>query len=447
MENIFEAVEKDNMEKEQENLKIENFKPLSNNILENSKMIKKSYVIFEKRTPLKKSASSIFPSFESKNNFNNDIVKNNNDFNSTNKTNSINITSLFNKDINFTTLNEHSFNSFEKNITNNKYETIDSNNRYSLLNKNNSEQKLLSKNFKNMIKTNDFSLNIGKYDKKIILNLSQKCKELENKYLQALKYYYQMENIYINEEKKKKDSETKLSNSTAELNLLKSNYERMRLDNIHLNNALVNARNEVDRLNISIRNDQKDMLKKQEELNKNLKLEENRRFRLRNIIRINERQMAILQEQINDNSLSPAMKLKKYRKMKLKEEGVSEDEERKKDEEILRLKAFISDLKKQESELQKDLKEGIKKKRELLGEIKNKRKQHKYNDDNLNLLFNTIDQQEKDALFNYNLIKSKNIIIKNMKDRIAGRNNDPHYSLPKNIRINSAQKISQKYII
>ena len=34
-----------------------------------------------------------------------------------------------------------------------------------------------------------------------------------------------------------------------------------------------------------------------------------------------------------------------------------------------------------------------------------------------------------------------------MKDRIAGRNNDPHYSLPKNIRINSAQKISQKYII
>lgn len=448
MENYFEAIEKDNIEKEQEGLRIENFKPLSNNILENSKMIKKSYVIVEK-TPLKKSSSSFFPSIESKKSFNKDIVNNNNNelFNSTNKTNSINVTSLFNKDIKFTTLNEQTLNSFDNNILNKKYETIDSNNRYPVLNNINSEQKLLSKNFHNLIKTNDFSLNLGKYDKKIILNLSQKCKELENKYIKALKYYYQMENIYINEEKKKKDSELKLNNSILESNLLKSKYERMQLDNIHLNNALVNARNEVDRLNIVIKNDQKDMLKKQEELNKNLKLEENRRFRLRNVIKINERQISILQEKINDSSLSRTMKLKKYRKMKLMEKWGNEDEERKKDEEIIRLKALINDLQNQVSGIQKDLKNDRNKKRELLEELKNKRKQIRFNDDNINLLFNTIEQQEKDVVFNYNLIKSKNIIIKNMRDRIAGINNNPHYSLPKNIRINSAQKIPQKYMI
>ena len=447
MENYFEAIEKDNIEKEQEGLRIENFKPLSNNILENSKMIKKSYVIVEK-TPLKKSSSSFFPSIESKKSFNKDIVNNNNElFNSTNKTNSINVTSLFNKDIKFTTLNEQTLNSFDNNILNKKYETIDSNNRYPVLNNINSEQKLLSKNFHNLIKTNDFSLNLGKYDKKIILNLSQKCKELENKYIKALKYYYQMENIYINEEKKKKDSELKLNNSILESNLLKSKYERMQLDNIHLNNALVNARNEVDRLNIVIKNDQKDMLKKQEELNKNLKLEENRRFRLRNVIKINERQISILQEKINDSSLSRTMKLKKYRKMKLMEKWGNEDEERKKDEEIIRLKALINDLQNQVSGIQKDLKNDRNKKRELLEELKNKRKQIRFNDDNINLLFNTIEQQEKDVVFNYNLIKSKNIIIKNMRDRIAGINNNPHYSLPKNIRINSAQKIPQKYMI
>ena len=39
------------------------------------------------------------------------------------------------------------------------------------------------------------------------------------------------------------------------------------------------------------------------------------------------------------------------------------------------------------------------------------------------------------------------MIIKNMKDRYNGINNTPHYSLPKNIRINSAGKISQKIII
>ena len=256
-----------------------------------------------------------------------------------------------------------------------------------------------------------------------------------------------MENIYINEEKKKKDSELKLNNSILESNLLKSKYERMQLDNIHLNNALVNARNEVDRLNIVIKNDQKDMLKKQEELNKNLKLEENRRFRLRNVIKINERQISILQEKINDSSLSRTMKLKKYRKMKLMEKWGNEDEERKKDEEIIRLKALINDLQNQVSGIQKDLKNDRNKKRELLEELKNKRKQIRFNDDNINLLFNTIEQQEKDVVFNYNLIKSKNIIIKNMRDRIAGINNNPHYSLPKNIRINSAQKIPQKYMI
>ena len=151
MENYFEAIEKDNIEKEQECLRIENFKPLSNNILENSKMIKKSYVIVEK-TPLKKSSSSFFPSIESKKSFNKDIVNNNNNelFNSTNKTNSINVTSLFNKDIKFTTLNEQTLNSFDNNILNKKYETIDSNNRYPVLNNINSEQKLLSKNFHNL---------------------------------------------------------------------------------------------------------------------------------------------------------------------------------------------------------------------------------------------------------------------------------------------------------
>ena len=274
MENYLDNIEKIKLEKEQESLKIENFRPLSNSNQGRNKFIKKSFVIVEKK-PLKKSISSIFPKMEEKNSYNivqNQNPNNTNELNSTNKTNSlINITSLFNKDINFTTLNEHNLN-----LTRNKFQTIDTNNRYPILNNINSEQRLLSKNFSTLMKTGDFTPNLGKYDKQIIEKLNLKCKELENKYIKALKYYYQMENIYINEEKKKKDSEIKLNNSIIESNLLKKNYEKMRQDNIHLNNALVNARNEIDRLNVVIREDQKDMIKKQDEFNQQLKVEENK---------------------------------------------------------------------------------------------------------------------------------------------------------------------------
>jgi len=454
MENYIEAIEKENFEKEQESLKIENFRPLSNSISGRNKINKKSFIIVDQKSPIKKSASSIFPSFGIKNGINNNNNKDNNtnDFNSTNKTNSLNLTSLFNKDIKLTTLNENesTFNFFSNNNNtknkNNIYKTIEqNNNKYPLLNDISSQQKLLSKNFANLIKKTDFSPNLGKYDKKIIITLNQKCKELETKYIKALKYYYQMENVYINEEKKKKDSETKLNNSIKESNLLKNNYEKMRLNNIHLNNALLNARNEIDRLNIVIKGDQQEMLKKQDEYNKHLKIEENKRIKLRNIIKINERQMSILQEKINDSSLSRTMKLKKYKMMKkFMENERNEDEEREKNEEIYRLKCLIEDLQNQVKDLNKNLKKDKETKKELLEAIKNKGRQQRFNKDNINLLFKTIEKQEEDGLINFSLIKSKNMIIKNLKDKANDMYNIPHYSLPKNIRVNSAQKISQK---
>ena len=446
----FNSIEKNNLEKEQESLKIENFRPLSNSNFGRNKIIKKSYIIVEKKTPIKKSASSIFPNFETKTTFKDGRNTNNinNDLNATGKTNSINITSLFNKDINFTTLNEHSLNISSKNDLKTRFQTIDVNNKNPVLNNIYLQQKYLSKNFANLMRTNDFTPNLAKYDKRIILNLSQKCKEIEAKYIKALKYYYQMENIYINEDKKKKDSEIILNNSIKESNLLKKNYEKMRIDNIHLNNALLNARNEIDRLNIVIKKDQKDMLKQQDEYNKQLKLEESKRIRLRNVIKINERQISILQEKINDSSLSKTQKLKKYKKMReYMKEGVDKDEERKKDEEIIKLKAMIEDLQNEYSNLQKSFKKDKENKRELLDVLKNKGRLFRFNNENINLLFKTIEKQERDESLNYNLIKSKNIIIKDLKERANGIINVPHYSLPKNIRTNSAQKIPQKFRI
>ena len=223
----------------------------------------------------------------------------------------------------------------------------------------------------------------------------------------------------------------------------------MRQDNIHLNNALVNARNEIDRLNVVIREDQKDMIKKQDEFNQQLKVEENKRIKLRNIIKINERQISILEEKINDSSLSRTQKIKKYKKMKqyMKEGGVNEDEERKKDEEIIRLKSMIEELQNEYSNLQKNYKKERENKTELLEALKLKGKQYRFNNDNINVLFKTIEKQQKDKLLHCHLIKSKNLIIKDLKEKVSGAYKIPHYSLPKNIRINSAQKNSQNYMI
>lgn len=448
MEDFIESLEKKNDE-EQESLKIDNFRPISNNNNGRNRLIKKSFsIVDKKKTPIKKSVSSIFPNPQIKSG-SVDNKNDNNNFNSTSKSNSIiNLTSLFNKDIKLTTLNENNISILPKNniddinIKNYKYQTLEESNRYPLMNNINSQQRILSKNFANIIKSNDFSPNLGKYDKKIIITLNQKCKELENKYIKALKYYYQMENIYINEEMKKKDSEIKLNNSIKESNLLKNKYERMKQDNIHLNNALVNTRNEIDRLNIVIKKDQKDMIKQQDEYNKQLKIEENKRTKLRGVIKMNERQISILEEKINDNGLSHSMKMKKYnQKKKLGNRYFDDiDDENQKDEEIKKLKYIILDLQNQVLDLEKNLNKNRENKRELLDTIKLKKKQEKFNEDNINILFDTIEKQQKDGLIDLNLIKSKNSIIKSLKEKEDGINNIPHYCLPKNIKIKHTNK-------
>lgn len=438
MENILE-LQKDKDEKDQNNLNIENLRPISDRN-ENNKFIKKSHTIAHNisRIRLKKSDSLIFPHIEMKEKFNNDHTNiNNNEFNSTNKSNSVIFSSLFNKDINLTTLNEHSGNIFSYNNKDKNNMNSNEHDKYHLFKRLNEEQKLLSKNFENLMKSNDFSPNLGKYDNKIILILSQKCKEFENKYLKTLNYYYQMENIYINEEKKKKESQIKLNNCLLEKNILKNKYEKMMQDNIHLNNALTNTRNEIDRLNNVIKDDQKQMIKQQDEYNKQLKKEEDKRMNLNNIIKINERQISILQEKINDSGLSRSMKLKKYLNNGYYKPGEDDND---KDEEIKKLKFVIYDLQNQVTGLQKDLNKKKEIKTELLGNLKNMGRQERINKDNINLLLKTIEKQQRDGIIDYKSIKSKNCIIKELKNKIEGISNVPHYILPKNIRIRSSSQ-------
>ena len=432
MDNIIEKKEKNDIEKEQENLKIENFKPL-NNKNDNDESSKPLSMINKKFT-LKKSASYVAPNYSDKMNLqeNEKIYM---DLNITNKTSSVNSSYLFNNKINFTTLNEG--NSI---FLSNKEKNIEKENNK---NNNKSISQLYSKNFADLIKSNDFQIDLGKYDNKIIITLNKKVQELEDKLMKALTYYYQMENKYISELKRKGDTEHKLNLSIKEVNIYKQNYEKKIEKNMELNNALFNSRNELDRLNQNVREEQSKKLKQKKELDDKLIEEEKMRNKLRSQIKINDRQIAILEEKLNDSKLTHTMKLEKFKERQKLEQTLQKMEIlQQKNDEISKIKNNISELQKEADNLEKELKKGREEKNKLIKEIKAKKRKEKFNNDNLNLLYKTLEKQKEEDKINFNLMKSKNMIIKNMNDRANGFLIIPHYSLQKNIRINSATKTS-----
>ena len=429
MEEIFKTRLKNIEKKEQEDLKIENFKPLAD--LKKSDLSLQPLTMSNKKFKLKKSSSYVSI-------FNNGInleqtKKSFNDVNLSYRTNSINSSNIFSTNLNFTTLNEG--------IKNNSYEKNNIKNESNDINKSINSQ-LYSKNFNNLIKINDFNFDSLKYDKKILSTLNNKVKELEDKFILVIKYYYQVENLYLSQCKKKSELEIVLNIVNKEMNGVENEYEKTRQKNIELNNALLNTKNEINRLIKEIKEEQKLKINKQEEYNDFLLKEEKEKEKLKSELKINERQINILEERINYSNLSHTDKLKKYQeKMKLENTNDTKYENlMKKNGEIFILKNTIKELQLEVDNLQKELKNGQKDKEKIISEIKLKERKKKFNNDNINLLYKTIDQYNEDEHFNRNILKSKNLIIKNMYDRANGNVNIPHYSLPKNIRINSAQK-------
>ena len=226
------------------------------------------------------------------------------------------------------------------------------------------------------------------------------------------------------------------------MNDVKNEFEKTKEKNVELNNALLNTKNEINRLFKEIKEEQKLKINKQAEYNDFLFKEEKEKEKLKSELRINERQINILEERINYSNLSHTDKLKKYQeKIKLENTtGTNYENLMKKNGEIFLLKNTIKELQLEADNLQKELKKVQKDKEKLISGIRLKERKNKFNNDNINILNKTIDQYNKDEHFNSNILKTKNLIIKNMYDRANGNLNIPHYSLPKNIRINSAQK-------
>ena len=244
-------------------------------------------------------------------------------------------------------------------------------------------------------------------DKIMINRLTKRNKKLEKKYNNLLINYYEKENQYLSLERARKEYEKLINASIKEKN--EAEYNLNILDNT--NQALIvsisNARKEIERLISVIKETQINMKQELDEYNNILIKEEQKRKKIINAIKAEEKQINIIQDKINENegnTLGDNINNKKEKeKNKEKEIKTNKKKEyiKKLQQELERL--YIIDKEKQEE------KNNLFKK---INEINNdKKKNIKIRED----IIKKIENQQRDKQWNEQAIKIRNNIIYNLK--------------------------------
>ena len=241
----------------------------------------------------------------------------------------------------------------------------------------------------------------------MINRLTKRNKKLEKKYNNLLINYYEKENQYLSLERARKEYEKLINASIKEKN--EAEYNLNNLDNT--NQALIvsisNARKEIERLISVIKETQINMKQELDEYNNILIKEEQKRKKIINAIKAEEKQINIIQDKINENegnTLGDNINNKKEKeKNKEKEIKTNKKKEyiKKLQQELERL--YIIDKEKQEE------KNNLFKK---INEINNdKKKNIKIRED----IIKKIENQQRDKQWNEQAIKIRNNIIYNLK--------------------------------
>ena len=255
-------------------------------------------------------------------------------------------------------------------------------------------------------------------NKKIIEKLNNKLNDLEKKYIQALSNYQEKRSICENEIKMKKEYEELIANNNKEIELIKEKTKEMNKENKIVEDALINTKNEIERLQNVMKEDDMNM--------ENLKKEFDIRMK-------KEEQISILQEQVN---LIPT-EINFFQA-----EDIIESEY-KKDFQIQTLKEMILNLQIKISGIKKEInnnKEEMKKLNKIL-RYKNIRDEHQTL--NISNLFYTVEENEINEQRKKQLLKNQNEIIKNLNDYLKRQYNivtskKIHKSFSQGILINKA---------
>ena len=284
------------------------------------------------------------------------------------------------------------------------------NKKYYINNKLNIEIKEISDSEENDINLFDSMENNYEEDQtdKIMINrLTKRNKKLEKKYNNLLINYYEKENQYLSLERARKEYEKLINTSIKEKN--EAEYNLNNLDNA--NQALIasisNARKEIERLIDVIKATQINMKKELDEYNNILIKQEEKRKKIINSIKAEEKQINIYQDKIEENegnTLGDNTNNKKEKKIN-KEKEIK----------INKKKEYIKQLQQELERLYKIDKEKQEEKNELFKKINEINNDKKRNIKTREEIIKKIENQQRDNKWNEKAIKIRNNIIYSLK--------------------------------
>ena len=138
-------------------------------------------------------------------------------------------------------------------------------------------------------------------DKIMINRLTKRNKKLEKKYNNLLINYYEKENQYLSLERARKEYEKLINKSIKEKNEAEHNLNNLDNTNQALIASISNARKEIERLIDVIKETQINMKKELDEYNNILIKQEEKRKKIINSIKAEEKQINIYQDKIEEN--------------------------------------------------------------------------------------------------------------------------------------------------
>ena len=283
-------------------------------------------------------------------------------------------------------------------------------------------------------------------DKIIINKLNKRTNKLEKRYSQILNKYYSQENYYLNLEKLLKEYEQLVKESIKEKNDIQKECTKLDNNNQALINSISNARKEIERLIMVIKEEQIKMKKELEEYNEKLIEEELKRKKIIDKIKFTEKQITILQDKIEEennsnnnlninksdtnNNTGATNTCKDFNKTKKGDINnnnliiddytknfykIKKETKKEKDLKINRKLEYIKQLQEELERLKIEDEEKLKEKRDLYELINEKNINKKYYKINMDKMYNELEIQERKNKWNNNAIKFRNNIITNLK--------------------------------
>jgi len=283
-------------------------------------------------------------------------------------------------------------------------------------------------------------------DKIIINKLNKRTNKLEKRYSQILNKYYSQENYYLNLEKLLKEYEQLVKESIKEKNDIQKECTKLDNNNQALINSISNARKEIERLIMVIKEEQIKMKKELEEYNEKLTEEELKRKKITDKIKFTEKQITILQDKIEEennsnnnlninksdtnNNTGATNTCKDFNKTKKGDINnnnliiddytknfykIKKETKKEKDLKINRKLEYIKQLQEELERLKIEDEEKLKEKRDLYELINEKNINKKYYKINMDKMYNELEIQERKNKWNNNAIKIRNNIITNLK--------------------------------